>query len=103
MAAAAPLKYPFKKTLKKGDKGRDVEVMQDWLQMASDYLDLGFNMNVNGKFDFNTMLALCTFQRTFMTETGVYDYDTYYVLEGTVASYVQSLNSGYEAQHRWGY
>jgi hypothetical protein len=39
----------------------------------------------------------------FMTETGIYDYETYSILEGTVASYVQGLNSGYEAQHRWGY
>ena len=65
---------PEEKSLKKGDTGRDVEVMQDWLQMASDYLALGFNMNVNGKFDFATMLTLCTVQRTFMTETGIYDH-----------------------------
>jgi hypothetical protein len=100
--ADAPTYYPFKRTLKYGDKGRDVEVMQDWLGMASEYLNLGFdNLEVNGKFGVMSRYAVNKFQNTFMTATGVYDYETYHMLNETVKGYIADLKSNADAKNVW--
>jgi peptidoglycan hydrolase-like protein with peptidoglycan-binding domain len=78
-----PAQYPFKRSLSKGMKGRDVEVMQEWLRRVNEFD--GFTnlpIFISGEYTQYTKWAVEKFQKSHNLQvTGIYDYPTYRWLE----------------------
>ncbi len=74
-----PAKYPFKRTLYKGMKGRDVEVMQEWLARVNGFSEYTKKpIFIHGEFSQFTKWVLEDFQKSQgLKVTGIYDNITY--------------------------
>lgn len=78
-----PAIYPFKRELKKGMIGRDVEVLREWLERVNNF-DKFTSMptTISGEFTQWTKWTVEAFQKTHnLKATGVYDYLTYQWLQ----------------------
>ena len=74
-----PAKYSFKRTLYKGIKGRDVEVMQAWLARVNGFSPYTKKpIFIHGDFSQYTKWVLEDFQKSQQLKvTGIYDKLTY--------------------------
>lgn len=90
----APDKYPFKRMLYKGMKGREVEVLQDWLDNLNDYYQFckGKSLNPTGYFGQDTKYFVTLFQIfvELYPADGIYDYRTHNMLQWRYYNMMQS-------------
>lgn len=89
--------YSFTKTLKEGDCGQDVYVLQNTLNyIRGSYPGIPLIENPSGLFNSDTTDAVTTFQRVFvLTQTGKVDYQTWYRISYILSAVTDMTKSIY--------
>lgn len=91
----APAQYPFKRQLHKGMRGRDVEVMQMWIDEINSFYQFCVceELPITGYFGDRTQYFIRAFQSfADIKTTGVYDYKTREFLNARYNSYIAGLD-----------
>jgi len=99
-----PTIFPFKRALFQGMKGREVEVLQDWLNELNEYYNFhpGFHINATGKYGLFTKTFVMKFQRFVGLEAnGVFCYRTYDLMQWRFYNMIQSMNKAIKARGVW--
>ena len=101
----SPGKYPFKKTLYQGMKGRDVEVLQMWLDDLNSYYEFRKNksLSTTGYFGDETRRFVASFQLfvDLAPADGYYDRRTHEMLQARYYNYITSINNMVSGRGAW--
>ena len=100
-----PAKYQFKKTLYEGMQGREVEVLQMWLDDLNSYYNFyeGKPLKATGYFGKETKRFLTWFQLFvgLYPADGMYDYRTHDMLQARYNNYLDSFYESAQARGVW--
>jgi len=97
--------YPFKRNLYLGMKGREVEVLQMWLEDLNEYYNFvkGKSLPKTGNFGNMTKMFLTRFQLfvELYPADGMYDYRTHDMIQARYSNMIESMNNVYRACGIW--
>lgn len=100
-----PAQYPFKRTLYQGMKGREVEVLQMWLEDLNEFYKFrkGKTLKRTGYYGDETRRFVAAFQLfvELSPPDGWYDYKTHDLIQARYANMVESLGKGTAAGGYW--
>ena len=100
-----PAKYQFKKNLYKGMKGREVEVLQMWLDELNSYYEFrkGKTLPATGFYGDETRRFVTAFQLfvDLVPADGMYDCRTHDMLQARYYNYTNSVYNGMNARGIW--
>ena len=100
-----PAQFPFKRILHQGMKGREVEVLQMWLDDLNEYYQFykGKTLPITAFYGDETRRFVTMFQLfvELYPADGWYDYRTHDMIQARYSNYLQSISNTSKARGTW--